>query len=55
MRLPNERGNAALQLICQININARARISFFHDHTLQGNRSGCQFLSAGEAPGLPII
>ena len=34
MRLPNERANAALQLVCQIDIHARARIRFFHDITL---------------------
>ena len=34
MRLPNERANAALQLVCQIDIHARTRIRFFHDHTL---------------------
>src|SRR5436853_6916550 len=28
MRLPNERGNVALQLVCQIDIYARARIRF---------------------------
>jgi hypothetical protein len=32
--LPNERTDAAFQLICQIDIYARARVSFFHDHTL---------------------
>ena len=29
MRLPNERANAALQLVCQIDIYARARIRLF--------------------------
>ena len=29
MRLPNERANAALQLVCQIDIHARQRVRFF--------------------------
>src|SRR5262249_32246041 len=53
--LPNERANAALEYIAKIDINARADIPFFHGHTLWDNRSGCQFVSAGEAPALQFI
>ena len=31
---PNERSDTAFQLVCQIDINARARVSLFHNVTL---------------------
>jgi hypothetical protein len=34
MRLPNEPANVALQLVRQIDIYTRARISLFHNDTL---------------------
>jgi hypothetical protein len=34
MRLPNERSNAALQFVSQIDIYARTWIRFSHGHTL---------------------